>query len=221
MTHAISDAIKARDTDILSLKKCLDHFEKVRDEYEKHTRFTKKYALLKKGNRCFLSTLLHSLSISVSLIFLYGFILSVYDLLGVADILPLSFSEAVVAAFTVSISISFLNSFYNHRRMIKLNKYISDTTESLKKHYEKYKNSPVSFEFSDPVYVECFINLLMNGRADSIKEAINIFMDDYHKQQVLQIHEQIAISAKSAAIAASNAARSAANAASAARWNKF
>ena len=80
-----------------------------------------------------------------------------------------------------------------------------------------YNNCPVSFEFSNPMYLEYFVHLMENGRADSIKEAINLFIDDTHKRKLLLIQQQIAMNAEFAAQAASDAA----DATVSSRWNNI
>ena len=83
-----------------------------------------------------------------------------------------------------------------------------------------YNDCPVSFEFSNPMYLEYFVHLMENGRVDSIKEAINLFIFDMHKRKLLLIQQQIAMNAEFASKAASDAANAAADAASS-RWNNI
>lgn len=75
----------------------------------------------------------------------------------------------------------------------------------LKEHYARAPNCIIAFEYSEPEIIRRLIVLLNNGRADTLKEAINVMLDDIHKQAMLNKQEEIAKSSKNAADAASTA----------------
>ncbi len=75
--------------------------------------------------------------------------------------------------------------------------------DSISKHYQNYKDCPLPIEFSDPVAISSIISYLKSKRADSLKEAINLYEDECHKAQVIIELQEMKAAAKQAATAAS------------------
>lgn len=72
----------------------------------------------------------------------------------------------------------------------------------LNEHYAKASNCIIAFEYSEPEIIQRLIVLLSNGRADTLKEAINVMLDDIHKQSMLNKQAEIAKNSKDSANAA-------------------
>ena len=85
---------------------------------------------------------------------------------------------------------------------------INIRNDDLREYYEAYKNCPVGMEYFCPSTIDKLYNLMKSGRADTIKEAINVYEDDKHKDRMEQ---QQAIIAKNTAIAAKMSTVSAIN----------
>ena len=69
-------------------------------------------------------------------------------------------------------------------------------------HYNSYTNCPISIEYSDPTTIEKIISYLHSGRAESLKEAINVYEDECHKEQMMTEMKQMKAAAQEAATAA-------------------
>lgn len=58
-------------------------------------------------------------------------------------------------------------------------------------YYNKYSDCPISIEYSDPNTIERIISYLNSGRAENIKEAINVYEDECHKEQMITEMKQM------------------------------
>jgi len=201
-TTAISDTRNARDNDILALKKCFEYFSKISGDYEKNNRLHARMRELNTRSGCLPTFLLFLLA-------LLSYILS--------DYIPFPYSVFASITIVVVIIIALFIRKNINRKMT--NNQINDTYELLKRHYERFENCPIGIAFSDPHIIMQLIHLIEIRRADSIKEAVNVYVEDVHRREVLSIQQQIAMNAERAANEASRAASNAADAASATRWN--
>lgn len=66
----------------------------------------------------------------------------------------------------------------------------------LKEYYDNARNCIIAFDYSEPAIIQNLIGVLINGRADSLKEAINVMLDDIHKQSMLAKQAEIAKNSK-------------------------
>ena len=89
----------------------------------------------------------------------------------------------------------------------------------LNEYYHNYGSCPIGIEYTFPKDIEYMIDIIRSGRAVKISDALNIMLDDYHKQTVEE-NVRIAVNnsaealrnAREAAESASRAAASAKNA---------
>ncbi len=94
-------------------------------------------------------------------------------------------------------------------RKKSLKKYIARESElaiELTDYYNSYGPCVIGAEFTNPRILELIGNVLRQGRADTIKEAINILLDDAHKTQMELNAQLTALSARQAAGGATAAA---------------
>jgi hypothetical protein len=96
--------------------------------------------------------------------------------------------------------------FRSKKNKKRLEAQISEIQGALTPYYRAYMDCPVAFEYSSPAYLAELIRLMESGRADSIKEAINIAIDDNHKRNLLNMQHDIARNTASAARSARSAA---------------
>lgn len=94
----------------------------------------------------------------------------------------------------------------NEDKRLSIDGGLEGDEEELKTYFNEYKNSTVSFEYSNPRVIEMLKHNISSGRADSIKEAINCMLDDSHKQQILINQDKIVENSKVAASAAQRTA---------------
>lgn len=89
-------------------------------------------------------------------------------------------------------------------------------TENLEKCYAKFGDSSIGIQYVFPWILRDLYSYVQNGRADSIKEAINIYETELHNQTMKNLAAETAYNAKQAA----SYAKKAANYASASFWIK-
>jgi len=78
--------------------------------------------------------------------------------------------------------------------------------EKLIEHYAKYLNCPVGPEYTNPSNLRVVQRTIISGRADTIKEALNILVEDAHRNKMENLASQTAQYAQQAAEYAGNAA---------------
>lgn len=101
-------------------------------------------------------------------------------------------------------------------KIAQMAKNIDDGISALLSNYQVFSKNlgfdcPIPFNYSHPEVVRQIADYVMNGRASSVKEALNLMHMDEHYRQMLNIQSQILISAQ-------NTERYAYSAASSARW---
>jgi hypothetical protein len=69
----------------------------------------------------------------------------------------------------------------------------------LKQIYNRYGSCPVGYKYAMPDIVEEIENMIMDGRADSVKEAINLIISDKNSEKLLNYQEEISRSGKQTA----------------------
>lgn len=72
----------------------------------------------------------------------------------------------------------------------------------LQQHYNAYEMCPIGIEYCDPDIIKNIADVVRAGRADSIKEAINVLLDDAHKSTM---ELQAMLTTEAANVAANNA----------------
>lgn len=64
-------------------------------------------------------------------------------------------------------------------------------SEELYNHYVSYSNCPVGPEYANPEILEIILGVLQSGRADTIKEAINLLIDDAERNEMSEYLDMI------------------------------
>lgn len=113
----------------------------------------------------------------------------------------------------------------NSKAIKRLDKETDELVESLLANYKSYEGEmPVGFEYYNPKYLGEIRNMLTSGRATNIPAAINLILDDQHKQ-IMELRALLTQNAAEAAAAmsadAAASARDAAAAASRAEFNSW
>ena len=95
--------------------------------------------------------------------------------------------------------VHFNNKFKNTVQNTK--NVLMNSEAELHNFYNAYLNSIIAFDYSEPAIIQRLITLLQNGRADTLKESINVMLDDIHKHNMLNQQTEIAKNASNAATA--------------------
>ncbi|WP_165044789.1 MULTISPECIES: hypothetical protein [unclassified Adlercreutzia] len=83
---------------------------------------------------------------------------------------------------------------------------ISEIYQGIYKHYLTVPNNPFAFEYSDPYTLRALYEILRLGKADSVKEAINVLEMSNYQSAMLNMQGQILEESKAAKDAAITAA---------------
>jgi hypothetical protein len=76
----------------------------------------------------------------------------------------------------------------------------------LNEHYKAYPQCPVGAEYANPEIMEVIMGILESGRADTIKEAINVLIAEVNQAEMQKYLQNIEAYAKSASSSASTGA---------------
>ncbi len=96
-----------------------------------------------------------------------------------------------------------------------VNRYY-ELSDELYMHYIAYANCPIGPQYTNPSNLDVIYNTMVSGRADTTKEAINVLVEDAHRNRMEDIATQ---TAKYAAEAAQYAQVTAENTARAAKYS--
>lgn len=94
---------------------------------------------------------------------------------------------------------------YNRQLTSYTNRYY-DLSDELYNHYLKYKNCPIGPEYTNPSNIQIILKTIVSGRADTTKEALNVLVEDAHRNRMENYTAQAAQYAKEAARQAGRAA---------------
>lgn len=90
----------------------------------------------------------------------------------------------------------------NGRRRRKLNNAINryyELATELSDYYYSYENCPIGPEYTNPSNLVVVKRTIISGRADTIKEALNILLEDAHRERMENLSVQAARYAEQAA----------------------
>lgn len=101
----------------------------------------------------------------------------------------------------------------------RLKKYNAETEYCIRRYYEladelyihyiNYKNCLIGPEYTNPSNLQVIYQTIVSGRADTTKEALNVLVEDAHRQKMEQLAEVTAQYARAAAEHSARAASSA------------
>lgn len=88
---------------------------------------------------------------------------------------------------------------FEKKREVVLREY--DTiSEQLRKEYIAYENCPLGFEYCTPEFLSVLLEIILSGRADTIKEALNLVADESKYKVLSERLKRIEKNARIAAI---------------------
>lgn len=92
------------------------------------------------------------------------------------------------------------------KRLAEASSRYYQLTEELISHYRNYANCPMGPEYTNPSNLAVVKRTIISGRADTIKEALNILVEDAHRNKMENLASQTAQYAQQAAEYAGNTA---------------
>ncbi len=81
-----------------------------------------------------------------------------------------------------------------------------ELNEELYAHYCRYENCPIGPEYTNPANLQVIRQTIISGRADTIKEALNILVEDAHRERMEDLSARTAQYAQQAAASAAETA---------------
>ncbi|MBQ0167829.1 MAG: zinc ribbon domain-containing protein [Treponema sp.] len=198
-----------------SLKNCYDHFSQIGNTYKLYNIGTN---LVNNTSWC--TTVKQNYVVGI-IVLIIGVIGSLYSFININS---RDFGKQLIAMVLILFDIGCVIAglFYvlvygKSKKTIKYYKnnlpYFKDT---ISKHYQEYENCPLPIQYSDPEIISALYSYIQAKRADTLKEAFNLYEDECHKAQVLNEIKDMKAYAKKAAESAAAAASSASSAASSA-----
>ncbi len=102
----------------------------------------------------------------------------------------LAYVLILVPFFIAGGALIFIFNIRNNRRTIELKKAIDTyqyVSEGLENHYKSYENCPIGIEYTNPTNLLAIKRMLQSGRVDTIKESINMLIEDAHRRKMEDI----------------------------------
>ena len=95
----------------------------------------------------------------------------------------------------------------NKKRLAQAVDRYCELNEELYAHYCGYANCPIGPEYINPANLQVVIQTIQSGRADTIKEALNILVEDAHRARMEDLSQKTAQYAQRTAASAAETAR--------------
>lgn len=161
-----------RQSEISALSNALQHFAQKRDEFTEYD--------------CVCELVNHYSHGAKSSLLVWGCIITAFGLLAM-----LSGPEALVGcliALVVPGAAMIFGGIMMKKKNRKNYKYFQNEyarlSQELYDHYVSYPNCPVGPEYANPEILEVILGVLQSGRADTIKEAINLLINDAERNEM-------------------------------------
>lgn len=71
--------------------------------------------------------------------------------------------------------------------------------EELQAHFDAYGYAPVGFEYTRPQTLAAIYDIIRKGRASTAEDAINLYLNDQHQEEMLRLQKESAAAAKETA----------------------
>lgn len=184
---AMQRAAQERQESLQEMRKMMDYFGQKRAQYDRYDQVTELIARYLRTR-------------AVPLL-VWGIIIAVSGLICVA-----SLGAGAIPALVIGLGMIGGFIALNVDRKKKLNAWyeeLSSLASELQRHYENYGFCLVGMEYSNPSILGSINQVISVGRADTPKEAINVLLDDVHKNSMEMMAEQTMVNSAAAARGAS------------------
>lgn len=181
---------QARNSEITELDKMIRYFSQKSMVYEEYDRISAELSRFSKGKHYAL--LIWGIIVSfLGTIFVSAFSREEPAKLALGFIPFLLGQGMIVGHIVYAVSFS--------KRKKELEAKLSEISSELFEYYKAYGTCVVGAEYTNPSNLIAIANTIRSGRADTIKEAINVLLDDVYRNNMQNLTAQSARSAAAAA----------------------
>ncbi len=166
-----------RQSEMKSLSDALEHFNKKRSEFEEYDLVCDLVGDFSRGAK--------------SALLVWGIIISAFSLLALFGSLSEGEMGGVLGSLlfitlpgAMMIVGGILMKKNNKRKRIYFENEYARLSQELYDHYASYPNCPVGPEYANPEILEILLGILQSGKADTVKEAINIALSEADRAEV-------------------------------------
>ncbi len=203
-----------REQEINEVRKMLNYFSLKTEQYNEYDSVCREFLRLKSGRR--IAAIAWGCILTIAGGILTGFaIISAFSKLfnGYFNSAASTFLIALLTAvflvlpgiLLIMLDKKKIRVEYNQQLTYYTNRYY-DLSDELYNHYLNYKNCPIGPEYTNPSNIQVILDTIVSGRADSTKEALNVLVEDAHRNRMENYAAQAAQYAQQAAKQAGRAA---------------
>lgn len=165
-----------RKSEIAALESVYKHFKGKRALYEEGDRIDDKLERLSRGVR--------------SAMLVWGAILLFLGCIFVISVKGLGIFLLVVGG--IFFGICLFRKIFNRVQLAKYQSENERVTKEINDYYRTYPNCPVGVDYTHPVATEALLEYMRSGRADTIKEAINVLIADLNQASLEESQAELA-----------------------------
>ena len=179
-----------RNAEMEELQKMIHYFSQKGALYEEYDRVCAAIDRTAKGKHYAL--LVWGIIVSALGMFFFAMLRTGEPAYSALAAIPFLIGQAMIVGHIVY-AVSF------DKKKAQLNRRYDELSAALFEHYKAYGYCAVGPEYTNPSNLTAILNTIRSGRADSIKEALNVLVNDAYRNNMQQLAAQTARSAAAAA----------------------
>ena len=174
-----------RNSEIIELERMIRYFSKMSDKYDEYDRLTSKINLYSKGKH-------HALLVwGIILLAIGTFVFSATTSQLSNDLKVLAAIVCLIPGAGMIVGYIFYSRNFD-RNIYNLTEKRDKIADELMEYYEDYGICSVGAKYTNPTNLSIIKDTIQSGRADTIKEAINVLIDDTYRNKMQQLATQTA-----------------------------
>lgn len=182
--------VPVRQQSLVEMHKMLDHFSKKTNEYNEYDQLNDRLAVMLRGYSA------AGMVWGIILVVIFG----LWTLAGfggaiaaveegnatalISCLISVFFLFVISAVGVMLIVLNVLGRKKHHQKVDWCRDRINDLAEELTQHFHAYGYCPIGPEYTNPYILQQLTSIIQSGRAETPKEAINVLLDDAHKNSV-------------------------------------
>ncbi len=194
-SNSIQSTLAARKEVIEEMDRMIQHFEQKREQYNQYDDLVD--TVVKKVRRAAVPLLVWGIIIASC---------------GIIDVAMMGGGAKTVPVLAVSLSVGLLMigghiaiNATRSKQVKVMYAELCNIREELETHYKAFGPCLIGMTYTNPSILATIKETIQDGRADSPRDAINILLDDVHKDEMEALAEQTLIATEMAASNAGNA----------------
>lgn len=212
------DRTTQRQIEISEMENMISYFSQAQPLYNEHDKivnqiYYSRKNISKKDNYIVLLCILFIIVFyCLNAILVFG----VVPAIGISSITSLSQGYFAISAYLAPVIISVLFILFSEKRkkerkneLNNLQTRYEEINKRLYNYYLGYENCPIGPEYTNPANLQAIYDTIVSGRADTTKEAINILIEDAHRNRMENIAATTAAYTQKAAANSGRAATAA------------